>query len=391
MLKDILTDRITTKWWLPRSVETEKLNQILETAHISPSKQGKYNHKIYVLGTNEESMMLKKYLFWEDTYCINGIRGLPGPGQKRFNAQVNAPIVLVWIAKRYNSTPSGPNENESDVQRVRDDCIVNATVAMCAAEELGLQTGFCGCVSPYNFVSKITGQPVNRVEETSIITLGIGYGYTEPMHVRSVYHGSVFPIPHPNDQSKHFANAYKLILDNRDFLKEETSAWIQTQTRLKSYPFARFTYDDIKKEKCKRDVELILGAYLHDIQFNTTDSTRTMISYYWERGILRVKNPNIEIYVYQFLNNIINNFILKNVRYNSLQNISNQVIDQSIIAEAESFTKIDMLTVVVLNGLAGQEKLNEVVGQDFANLVPENRTLINRKIRPSLNNFVKYV
>jgi hypothetical protein len=391
MIEETLLDRITTKWWLPRSVEDDKLQKILDAVYLSPSKQGKFNHNVYVLGSSELSMELKHYLFWEDTYCINGIRGAPGPGWKRFNGQVNAPIVLVWFAKNYATGAAGPLAPESDLQRVRDDCIVSATVAMCAAEELGLQTGFCGCISHYHFAAKVSGQPINKLENTSVIALGIGYGYTEPKILRRVFEGSVFAIPHPNDRVKSIPNAYELILKNKNFLIEELSSWIQTQATLKKPPFNRFVYDNIKQEKCKRDIELVLGSYLHDIQFNTLDATRSIVSYYWDQNVLQVKNVNMEIAVYQFLQTFIKNNILQNLPYTPTQLNASQYINTSIVAEPESLTKINELTDVMINGFQGSGNLKNMIGEDFTNVTPTRRDGINRRLRPPESSLVKYL
>jgi len=391
MFKEILNERVTTKWWLPRAVEQEKLQQILDTVYSSPSKNGKFNHKIYVLGSSEQSIELKKYLFWEDTYCIDGIRGLPGPGWKRFNGQVNAPVVLVWFAKRYPQSEGGQYAPESDMQRVRDDCIVSATVAMAAAEELGLQTGFCGCISQYDFVSRVTGKNWQEVEDISVISLGIGYGYTEPKILRRVFENSVFSIPNPNDRPKAIPNAYNLILQNKNFIFEEVSSWISQQTRLRLHPFRQFNYDNIRKEKCRRDLELVIGAYLHDLQFNSLDATRTIVSYYWDQNVIQVRNVNKEIAVYQFLQTFIKNHILQNLPYTPTQNNASQYINPNIISEPESLTKINELTSIMINGFQGVGNLKNMIGHDFCNVVPIRRDGINRRSRPPFTSLVKYL
>lgn len=391
MFKEILSDRITTKWWLPRAVEQEKLQQILDTIYLSPSKQGKFNHKVYVLGSSERSMELKKYLFWEDTYCIDGIRGLPGPGHRRFNGQVNAPIVLVWFAKKYAAGGGGQYEQENEMQRVRDDCIVSATVAMSAAEELGLQTGFCGCISQYDFVAKVTGKNWQQVEDISVMSMGIGYGYTEPKILRDVYADSVFSIPNPNNRSKAMPNAYELIYKNKEFMFEEVSSWITQQVRLRLPPFNALRYNDVNQAKCRRDFELVLGAYLHDLQFNSLDATRTIVSYYWNQKAIQVRNVNKEINVYQFLQTFIKNYILQNLPYTPTQNLAQQFINPAIVSEPAALTKINELTDIVINGLQGVGNLKNIVGHDFCNVDPARRDGINRRLRPSMNSLVKYL
>lgn len=391
MLKDTLADRITTKWWLPKAVEQEKLQKVLDAAYLAPSKNGKFNHQIYVLGSSEKSIELKRFLFWEDTYCINGIRALPGPGWKRFNGQVNAPIVLVWLAKNYSVGGGGQYEPESDMQRVRDDCIVSATIAMAAAEDAGLQTGFCGCMGRYEFVCRVTGKNWQQVENISVISLGIGYGYQEPKILRRVFEGSVFAVPYPNDRTKAMPNAYELILQNKNFIFEELSSWITQQIRFRLPPFNAFKYDAVNKEKCQRDLELVMGSFLHDLQFNSTDATRTIVSYYWDQNAIQVRNVNKEISIYQWLQTFIKNYILQNLPYTPTQNIATQYINLNIIAEPQSITKITDLTDIMISGFHGVGNLKNMVGHDFCNVAYTRRDGANRKLRPSFSSLVKYL
>lgn len=156
MLKEILEKRITAKWWSNKKVEEEKLQYVLDCIYATPSKNGKYNYEVHVL--DEKSQDIKDWLYWESTYCLDEVRGKEGPiGNRRYNGQVTAPIVLVWL------------EDNSDPE-TRSDCLVSSTIAMIAAEEVGLQTGFCGCID-----RKETGIKLNRSGMTTAIILGIGY------------------------------------------------------------------------------------------------------------------------------------------------------------------------------------------------------------------------
>jgi hypothetical protein len=168
MLKDMLSKRFTAKWWEDAPVDDQSLNYVLECAYLAPSKQGKYNYNIFVLGNTEKATDFKNWLYWENTWCLDKIRGKEGPGLKRFNGQVVAPIVLMWVA-------NDPGHE------TRDDCLVSASVAMCAALEKNLQTGFNSCIGPEEISKKlsIAGNP--------IVCLGIGHATSDTLESRPVY------------------------------------------------------------------------------------------------------------------------------------------------------------------------------------------------------------
>jgi len=168
MLKKQLSERFTAKWWDSILVDPTDLKYVLDCAYLAPSKQGRYNYNIYVLGNDEKSTAFKNWLYWENTWCLDKIRGKEGDGLKRFNGQVLAPTVLMWVA---NDTGS----------ETRDDCIVSASIAMCAAHEKNLQTGFNSCLGEKeisNYLS-ITGH--------ATVLLGIGYATTDELKSRPVY------------------------------------------------------------------------------------------------------------------------------------------------------------------------------------------------------------
>ena len=170
MILDLLRNRFTAKWWEPIPVSDNNLVQILSSAFLAPSKQSKYAYQIYVITDSELGQELKQWFYWENTACLDTIRGKQGDGLRRYNGQVLAPIYLLWIA-------------ENDDQSVRDDCMVSATVAMMAAEELGLKTGFCGCIGPDEIKEKFS------INGKAIVSLGIGYAIADEKETRKVYQG----------------------------------------------------------------------------------------------------------------------------------------------------------------------------------------------------------
>lgn len=158
MLKELLSQRLTTKWWSDKSVEKDKLDYILECTHLAPSKNGKWNYEIFVLGDSYKSNEFKQWSYWEDTYCIDGERKKEGPiGNRRYNGQILAPILLVWVSNRKD-------------RETYNDCLVSATISMLAAEEVGLDTGFNGCLGEED-----TAKKLDRPGHYGTIMLGLGY------------------------------------------------------------------------------------------------------------------------------------------------------------------------------------------------------------------------
>lgn len=170
MIKDLLQERITAKWWNDSQVEDKKLKYILDCIYNAPSKNGNFEYEVFVSKSEE----FKNWLYYKNTCCLNGVRGAEGDGVRRYNGQVLAPVILTWIA------------SDKDKETYAD-CIVSATIAMVAAEEIGLQTGFCGCIEPGKVAKKL-----DRSGKTAAIILGIGYiDQLDTDPIRKVYKDGV--------------------------------------------------------------------------------------------------------------------------------------------------------------------------------------------------------
>ncbi len=147
MLKDLLEKRFTAKWWSNNPVDKEKLDYILDCAYLSPSKRSSYDYEILVLDNNPKAKEIKDWLYWENSWCYKGERapeGVDGTPDRRYNGQCQAPIVLIWqgIMDKVSYTRYTPRIDEPDLCR---DMAVSASIAMMAAEEVGLNTGIQSC------------------------------------------------------------------------------------------------------------------------------------------------------------------------------------------------------------------------------------------------------
>lgn len=212
-LHNKLETRITARTWDPLPLEQEKLETILECAYQAPSKNGRHEFEIYVLTDSPEGREVKRWLYEENTYCLDGVRAKQGPGLKRFNGQVNAPIVMVWLTKDYPAKLDSLGED--NFQRNDRDCIVSATMAMCQAEELNVRTGFCGCLGPKDVAAKL-GKP----EMKAAIIVGFGYATLDRSPTRSVSKngvvvgwdiGNVTPSIRTYDNRKNRPSKYSMI------------------------------------------------------------------------------------------------------------------------------------------------------------------------------------
>ena len=106
MLKDILESRYTAKWWNSKPVSQDDIDNIISVAYNAPSKQGHSDYQIHVITDSEVGKKFKEWLYWENSYCIDGAlynRDENSGKLKRFNGQVLAPIVIIWLAKKFNN------------------------------------------------------------------------------------------------------------------------------------------------------------------------------------------------------------------------------------------------------------------------------------------------
>jgi hypothetical protein len=184
ILADHLKNRFTAKWWDNVPLEDSKIETILECAYQAPSKQGYHEFEIHVITDSVEGKQFKEWLYYDNTACLDKVRGKQGIGKRRYNGQVLAPVVMIWLAKNHPESTSP--YVESNWLRTNNDCIVSSTMAMCQAEELGVRTGFCGCMGGREVADKL-----NRPDHTAVISIGFGYATPDELIGRKVYKDGV--------------------------------------------------------------------------------------------------------------------------------------------------------------------------------------------------------
>jgi nitroreductase len=192
MINDLIKNRYSARTWTNQEIDDYKTNYIVEAACNAPSKQSLYPWKLYILGDSEESKKFKEWLFWEDTWCVNGERANPKDRkspEKRFNGQYRAPLLLLW-AHRDLDPEKHKDENYWNYYRAYTqeqnliDMTVSASFAMLAAEEQGLRTSFGRCHS-WEFEHKIFDGG------KAIIGIALGIGYAEE---HKDYDTMIYPV-----------------------------------------------------------------------------------------------------------------------------------------------------------------------------------------------------
>ena len=151
-----------------------------------------------------------------------------------------------------------------------------------------------------------------------------------------------------------YPNAVALLDANKKFIQEEIIAYIAYNVANNIAPFVYYTYN---AEKCRRDISYVLEGYISDLRHNSNRQTVYNAGKYFENGIPQVDGDRgPEISAHTFAKNLIINFVLKNIQYNSIQVVQTQVINNSYVTETAALTAIgtltDALIAVLTNGLS---------------------------------------
>jgi len=146
-----------------------------------------------------------------------------------------------------------------------------------------------------------------------------------------------------------YQQTYNLLYENRKFIIEEVTAYINYNTVNNIAPFAYYNYN---ADKCRRDMSYVIDAYLSDLRHGGNRQTVFVGSKYYLNGVLQVSASAPEVAAHTFLKTLVNNFVLQNVRYSSLQSVSLQVIDQTWTPESAGVTALNALIQIIINVLA---------------------------------------
>jgi hypothetical protein len=155
----------------------------------------------------------------------------------------------------------------------------------------------------------------------------------------------------PEEPTVLFPNAVTLLINNKDFLQEEITAWIAYNTTNNIPPFVGYTYD---AAKCKRDVGYVLDAVIYDLSYGGNEKTVETILEYWINGIAQIDGDRSqEVAAHTKLRDIINNNILPKIAYTSQQ--SPVIKTQDLLTtqgEAGANARITILFTIVTDVIA---------------------------------------
>ena len=148
-------------------------------------------------------------------------------------------------------------------------------------------------------------------------------------------------------------NAFDSLFANRDFIIAEAQEWIRQQTVAGTGSFAGYSYNEAK---CLRDMGYVVDAIINDFRYGGNIDTRRISSFYWDGTTPQIdgsRQPEID--TYEYIETLINDYIIPNIEFTALQGIVDQDISGLRPPETGYAAKITelitLLNDVILNGL----------------------------------------
>ena len=88
----------------------------------------------------------------------------------------------------------------------------------------------------------------------------------------------------------------EILKEHKQSIIDDTIVWI------------RYYYPErtTEPEKCSRDIEYILDAWIIDLENGNTDRTNYITSKFWHNGKSRLKTTDVELLTYDYINTLIN-------------------------------------------------------------------------------------
>lgn len=164
----------------------------------------------------------------------------------------------------------------------------------------------------------------------------------------------VFPTPTggvDNSSDSGFLNARNQIINNKNFIVDEITSWINDQITQQNDPFtAGFVYNEAK---CARDVGLIVDALIYDLTYGGNLQTYEAALAYFIDGVAQYGNGELEETV---------------AAYERLKTVVEQVIVETDVVTSSGTTEVQDKTAN-LGSIAAQEfagnRIQEIV--DYLN------------------------
>jgi len=155
----------------------------------------------------------------------------------------------------------------------------------------------------------------------------------------------------------YFPTAVDLIERNKQFVADETIAYIDSQIAAGNGFWAGFTYDSAK---CERDTKLILDGVAFDLKNGGNSESRKNAARYWDGATSKVAGQQDQTEAaLDYARDLVTDYILTNTTFTSLQTVDGDNTTQyigSTNGEAGASTKVDTLmnfiADVIQNGLS---------------------------------------
>ena len=131
-------------------------------------------------------------------------------------------------------------------------------------------------------------------------------------------------------------DAYSLINSNKSYIIAEAIAFIANEIAEGNAPFIGYTYN---QSKCERDIGYILDAYLNDLRYGGNEKIYDYAGRYWENAVSQLDGDRQpEVVVHTYIRDLITDYILTNVAFDSLQFTISQTIDTTKSVSNSTFT-----------------------------------------------------
>ena len=150
--------------------------------------------------------------------------------------------------------------------------------------------------------------------------------------------------------------AVDLLDKNRDFVADETLAWIDDQISGGAGIWSGFSYDE---GTFRRNVINLVDAMIFDLRYGGNTRSRSEASKYWDGGTSEIPGQQAQtVAAFEFTRDLIRDYIFRNADFTSLQTPNVTQTTQTKTAnngEAGASTKlvslINMINDVITNGL----------------------------------------
>jgi len=157
--------------------------------------------------------------------------------------------------------------------------------------------------------------------------------------------------PGVNQNFNAFQNAVELLEKNKEYIRKNVLGFINNQVTNNIAPFQNYTFD---ANRIDSDTGLILDALIEDVRYNGNVNTRQIASFFWNENIPQISGTREpEVAAYQYMIELINNFIFPNTTVTPVyQTEIDQIKIVGFPAEIGADTRVSDLVTSVTNVIA---------------------------------------